>query len=115
MQRFDDIFRDNQFYADSCRAFCRESSCAKTSSTRCRDGFVWSFVLSSADFQDIVQKFSANKKHFRYQVWRNMFLRRNDCVDGIMDTVLHIAQEMVCCNDSFALRNYRLDNNTVWS
>ena len=44
-----------------------------------------------------------------------MFLRRNDCVDGIMDTVLHIAQEMVCCNDSFALRNYRLDNNTVWS
>ena len=42
-----------------------------------------------------------------------MFLYRNDCIDGIMDTVLHIAQEMVCCNASFALRNYRRNNHTV--
>ena len=42
-----------------------------------------------------------------------MFLYRNDCIDGIMDTVLYIAQEMVCCNASFALRNYRRNNHTV--
>ena len=42
-----------------------------------------------------------------------MFLYRNDCIDGIMDTVLHIAQEMVCCNASFVLRNYRRNNHTV--
>ena len=91
VQRFDDIFRDNQFYADSCRTFCRESSCAKTSSVRCGYGLVRSFVLSAADFWNIVQYFSATGKYFWCLVRRNLFLCRNECIDGWMGRILHIA------------------------
>ena len=42
-----------------------------------------------------------------------MFLCRNDCIDGWMGRILHIAQEMVCCNVPFVLRNYRRNNHTV--
>ena len=55
---------DNLFNTNTCRTFCRENSCAKTSSVRCGYGLVRSVVFSSVDFQNIVQYFSATGKYF---------------------------------------------------